>query len=84
MNMLEAARETMALAREHGMDNMSSDNSELDYPHLMEMLTKMEAGGMSEGKLGRWLGWMQAAVVAGTLGTVRLDDMKRINIKWAD
>lgn len=51
------------------------------------MLAKMESdsspqgGGFSEGKLGRWLGWAQAAVVAINLAT--LDDMKAINIKWS-
>lgn len=84
MNMLEAARDTLALARKLGMEDMSSDLSELDYPHLTEMLAKMETCEMSPAKMGRWLGWMQAAVVSGTLGEARLADMKAINMKWSD
>ncbi len=54
------------------------------------MLAKMESGinpqdsekGFSEGKLGRWLGWAQASVVA--MGLASLEDMKEINKRWVD
>lgn len=87
MNMVEAMRDTLKLARDYGMDNVSSDNSELDYAHLVDMLQRVEeaedAGTpFSEGKKGRWLGWIQAAVVANGFGP-SLNDMKEINKKWA-
>lgn len=37
----------------------------------------------SEAKLGRWLGWAQAAVVAANIG-VTLDDVKALNKRFAD
>ena len=88
MNMIAAMRDTIELARANGMDKMEYDNPDLDFPHLLDMCVMMETGnspqggGFSEGKLGRWLGWAQAAVVAAACGT--LDDMKAINKKWAD
>ncbi len=62
----------------------------LKWDHLREMLAKMESGinpqdsekGFSEGKLGRWLGWAQASVVA--MGLASLEDMKEINKRWVD
>lgn len=83
MNMIEAAKETLALARSVGMDNCESDKAELDYPHLESMLVKMSTEEMSEGKMGRWLGWMQAAVVCNC-GELTLEHMKEINRKYAD
>lgn len=88
MNMIAAMRETVELARTRGMPTMSSDNPDLDFPHLEDMCRMMEennspqGGGFSEGKQGRWLGWVQAAIVATDIAT--LDDMKAINKKWAD
>jgi len=57
--------------------------------HLRDMLRMMvsdinpqnPAIGFSDGKMGRWLGWAQAAVVA--MGLANLDEMKAINMKWA-
>lgn len=62
---------------------------DLKPEHLRDMLHVMESGvnsqdteaGFSEGKMGRWLGWAQAAVVAMNLSS--LDEMKEINKKWA-
>lgn len=59
-----------------------------DYWHLQDMVERVEAAmsmpGMefSEAKLGRWLGWMQGAVVAAQVG-LSLDDMKAINVSYA-
>ena len=83
MNMIEAAKETLAKAEAAGMDILTSDIPELDYPHLQLMLSRMQVNEMSEAKIGRWLGWMQAAVVAADIG-LGLEDMKEINKKWAD
>jgi hypothetical protein len=63
---------------------------DLQPDHLRDMLRIMESGdnpqhpgeAFSEGKMGRWLGWAQAAVVS--MGCASLDDMKQINKKWAD
>ena len=86
MNMLEAARETLALARESNLPNCEFDESpELNYAHLHEMVKKMETGEFSEGKMGRWLGWIQAAVVYMSLSLdepITLEQMKEINRRW--
>jgi hypothetical protein len=81
MNMLKAARETLALAADKGYADSVSDIPELDYPHLVSMIEKMETVPMSPAKMGRWLGWLQAACVAGTQGAVSLEDCKRINME---
>lgn len=83
MNMIAAAQETLERAAAAGMANVSSDIPELDFPHLQKMLATMLEGNMSEAKVGRWLGWMQAAVVAADIG-LTLEDMKQINMGWAD
>lgn len=84
MNVLEAARETMELARQHGMDFVEHpDRREGEYSHLEQMLEKMESGDMSYGKMCRWLGWMQASVYA-MCHEVTLDDLKEINRRHAD
>jgi hypothetical protein len=84
MNQREAFRETLEIARANGLDNCSSDYSELDYAHLQYMYAKIieaDAAGepFSEPKIGRWLGWAQAAVVANGGGD--LADMKEINMR---
>lgn len=84
MNVLEAARETMELARQHGMDGTEDpDKPDREYHHLEQMLEKMESGEMSYGKMCRWLGWMQASVY-GMCDRVTLDDLKEINRRHAD
>lgn len=80
MNMIGAAEKTMEVARER-MKKHVPHKSELSLIHLEEMLTKMRATDMSKAKMGRWLGWMQAAVVAAT--DLSLEDMKNINRKFA-
>lgn len=84
MNQREAFRETLELARLNDMDLQSSDTPELDFPHLQDMWERIQADpDMSESKLGRWLGWAQAAVVAAQVG-LTLTDMKLLNEKWSD
>ena len=46
-------------------------------PHLRWMLLKIKEGGMSEGKTGRWLGWVQACL--HQLGYFTLDELKELN-----
>ena len=97
MNQLEAMRDTIALM-DNNLDKasdvhkyvISAMNAGLSPPHLREMLEVMEYGDnpqhpgepFGEAKMGRWLGWAQAAVVAMNLAS--LDDMKAINRKWAE
>lgn len=60
-------------------------NEDLRPSHVRQMLRVMESGvnpqdterSFSDAKMGRWLGWAQAAVVA--MGIASLDDMKSIN-----
>lgn len=68
--------------------HIASLDSSLHPEHLSDMLAQMEnnanpqGGEFSEGKLNRWLGWMQAAGVA--LGALSLEDCKGISKKWAE
>lgn len=58
---LKAADATLEIARELNMDNCEGDMHRVEYDHLLVMRGKM--GDMDdEGKLNRWLGWLQAAV----------------------
>lgn len=83
MNMLEAARDTMKLVHSISGGRLPPDKS-LSTDHLSAMLSVMEEGEFSEGKMGRWLGWMQASAVAMHAPLITLEDMKNINRKWAD
>jgi len=84
--MREAFQSTIELAQAAGMEKMDTiavDGS-LSFAHLMEMRDRIAQNTppFSEAKLGRWLGWAQAAVVAAGCGT--LQDMKNINMRWSD
>lgn len=79
MNVIQAMRETLDLAREAELDLVSSDIPELDYPHLSEMVEMAAANPFSEGKLNRWLGWIQAAVMAQSNGSITLEHLKEVN-----
>jgi hypothetical protein len=77
----QSGEERMHIARLH---------KDLQPAHIRDMLAVMESGDnpqhpgstFGEAKMGRWLGWAQAAVVAMDLAT--LDDMKQINRSNAD
>lgn len=84
MNQIAAFKETLELARKHNMDNSSSDVPELDYPHLQYMYDRalLASEGeqpFSEDKIGRWLGWAQAAVMAYGNGSIPLNEIKELN-----
>lgn len=85
MNQIAAMKETLDFARIAGMDVLSSDIPEVDFPHLHDMYERVihAEEPMSEAKIGRWLGWIQACVVAAGIG-LSLEDMKEINMRWAD
>jgi hypothetical protein len=86
MNQLQAARDTITLAREHGMHEFpyhADLDESIQYHHLEGMLRRMEEmPEASEAKFGRWLGWMQCAVVIMTPAT--LENMKQINVRNSD
>ena len=80
MNMLRAFDETIRLADLLGLPPTRGKGLGLD--HLRDMRARITAD-FSEGKLGRWLGWAQCAVVAAGIGAT-LEDMKYINKICAD
>jgi hypothetical protein len=79
MDMTQAFRDTLALAEGRGMADLMANDPSLQFGHLQNMLETIEAEGIEGEKLGRWLGWAQAAVVAAGLAT--LDEMKDINVR---
>lgn len=75
-----AMDETMRLALPS--QHLAPETGPLSMAHLMQMNVLAQSEEMSEGKLNRWLGWMQCAVVSW--GDLTLDDMKEINRKHAN
>lgn len=75
MNVLAAMEETVRLAHKSKMPS----SGPLGYAHIAGMLTTMQESKFSYGKLCRWLGWAQCAVVAS--GSASLEDMKFINMR---
>lgn len=71
--MTEALRLTCAMAASPPMPSTGGLSAE----HIRGMPDRI--AGFSSAKLGRWLGWAQAAIVAG--GLADLDDMKRLNMQ---
>lgn len=69
-----AFKSTIALAEKSGMPRAG----DVGLDHIKGMLSRIAGGSFSSAKLGRWLGWAQAAVVAAKCGPT-LDDMKCIN-----
>lgn len=82
MNQMAAMRETLTRAQECGMDDIAGFAEGCDYWHLQDMVERAQVGEFSDAKLGRWLGWMQCAVVAAGIG-LTLEDMKQINLSYA-
>ncbi len=83
MNQLQAFRDTIALAKSTDKPKLTQVQS-LSMQHLEEMLVTIEAEAwrgysFSPSKLGRWLGWAQAAIVSW--GHHTLEEMKEINMK---
>ncbi len=84
MNQLQAFRDTLEFARKIGLENLTSDEPNLDYQHLASMLAKAETWVGendidTQSKLGRYLGWAQAAVISRSNGLAKLSDMIEIN-----
>ena len=78
VDVLKAMRLSMELARNRGLDHKLSGTPETDYMHLQGMFKRAQEISNRD-KLNRWLGWMQASIVASSQGTITLDDMKQIN-----
>lgn len=81
MNMLGARDATLALARLHAA-SWRDLGPDMSLAHLEDMVTRWPVDG-SGSKQGRWLGWMQATVVAACPAET-LEDMKQINLVFAD
>lgn len=73
---------TVELARKHGMDLVVTADDSLSAHHLLEMQKRIHSGYFSPSRLGRWLGWAQAALVAANVG-VSLEDVKQLNLSHA-
>lgn len=84
MNMLEAMRATLDLAREGDYENIAFDTVGVDFQHLQSMYDRAREASppFSEGKLGRWLGYMQGVLVANQFCS--LEEMKELNRAFAD
>jgi len=50
--------------------------------HLIYMIKEMGKGEMSEGKVNRWLGYIQGVMVA--TGNMTLEEVKTHNKEWQD
>ena len=79
MNTMAAMEDTMKLAQtmwfEHHHPTPAS--KELTFAHLVYMAERMRKNYMSDDKLNRWLGWMQATVCSW--GVATMEDMAKIN-----
>lgn len=85
MRQLDALRATITLAERRRMIDHDRDlPTDCQFTHLCTMLTVIEhdPSAFSPAKLGRWLGWAQACVVAA--GVATLNDMKQINLDHSD
>lgn len=80
MNTRAAIDETMVLARKSTAfhNSWAYYHETLGYRHLVQMHEKID-NTFDESKLSRWLGWMQAAVVAWDVVGVEVETMKEIN-----
>lgn len=81
MNQLQALRDTISVAAPAWelSETFRRPDAELTLDHAREMLRRVEEApdAFSPAKLGRWLGWVQAAAVAA--GALSLEQSKIIN-----
>lgn len=83
MNQRMAFKETIAYATRNYMPMDNDVDDSLSLRHIIDMDARLdEHPEYSDAKIGRWLGWAQCAVVAS--GTGSLEEMKQINMRWAD
>lgn len=87
MNQVEAMRETLRQAqrvdadRNGGVTYLGCSDDPTSLMHLVSMSARMMEGGMSDAKLGRWLGYAQGVLVAR--GLLTLEECKEINRSFA-
>lgn len=85
MNIRKAIDDTMILANERVLrmpEIKLLGHPSLGLQHIVDMHVQIKTSEMSDTKLCRWLGWMQAAIVAW--GCASLEDMKQINMRNAE
>jgi hypothetical protein len=82
MNIEAAALKTLKLAHTHAAQGRVREIPGLSLSHVEDMWARWPVDG-SPTKRCRWLGWMQAAVVAMTEGRASLEEMKAINLACA-
>lgn len=84
MDQIAAMKETLKQARERGFPDLSH-MEDADYAHFTYMLDSaidgQVSGEFSEEKIGRWLGYIQGALVAQSIFT--LDEVKAINEQFS-
>lgn len=83
MNIEAAALKTLEIARAEAARGPLRETPGLSLAHVEDMWGRWPHQG-SATKRCRWLGWMQAAVVAMTEGRVGLEEMKAINLSCSD
>lgn len=83
MNIEAAALKTLELALEEAVKGPLRETPGLSLAHVEDMWARWPHDG-SATKRCRWLGWMQAAVVAMTDGRVGLEEMKAINLACSE
>ncbi len=83
MDIEKAALKTLEVARAAAAEGPLRDLPGLSLAHVEDMWARWPHQG-SATKRCRWLGWMQAAVVAMTEGRVGLEEMKAINLACAE
>jgi hypothetical protein len=83
MNIEAAALKTLEIARAEAARGPLRETPGLSLTHVEDMWARWPHQG-SATKRCRWLGWMQAAVVAMTDGRVGLEEMKAINLACAE
>lgn len=83
MNIEAAALKTLELALQEAVRGPLRETPGLSLAHVEDMWARWPHDG-SATKRCRWLGWMQAAVVAMTDGRVGLDEMKAINLACSE
>lgn len=82
MDQVGAMRETIKLAKAHPWYS-TKDGCSLE--HLESMLARVEKDkSMSDAKVGRWLGWMQAVVCLFSPANFSLSHFKELNKRFSD
>lgn len=80
MRTRDAMKATLAAARAAGHQHREGWPPGVDFAHLESMVERADPA-FSEGKVNRWLGYMQGVLVA--TGTLTLDQCKAIKKEFA-